>query len=146
MKAFTYTAGLAQLIFMLVCACIAEYAPVAGRHLGRWAGRTIRAGRDARRWYDAHAARHVREAIALAEYEARQFVAEQFGDAAPRARAWAAPARVSLYEVATIAIAVEAGIGDTASMTIRELKAIARERGIPNWSRLRKAELIAAIG
>lgn len=144
-NAFIYTAGLTQLLFMLGCAIIAEYAPVAGRHLGRWAGRTIVAGRIARCWYEAHLAHRV----AIAEYGFRRFVAEQLGDVAPTVRAAIEPATVTLHEVVesveTIAIAVEASITVSSSMTIRELKAIARDRGIRNWSRLRKADLLAAI-
>ncbi|AJD58664.1 hypothetical protein M744_12885 [Synechococcus elongatus UTEX 2973] len=115
---FTHTAGLAQLMLMLACAVIAEYAPVAGRHLGRWAGRTIVAGRIARRWYNTHLAHRV----AIAEYGFRRFVAEQLGEEAPALRAAIEPWALTVYMVQTHTAAVDANIPTVcASMTIREL-------------------------
>ncbi len=47
-KVWRFSAGLVQLLFMLVCAAIAAYAPIAGKYIGRYLGRLIRYCRD--RW------------------------------------------------------------------------------------------------
>lgn len=90
-RAWLWVAGLVQLLFQLLCAAVAEYGPVIGRHLGCWAGRTVAAGRAVRRWYDAHLAPTASVLVAHADYAGRQFVIAQCGDALPTVRAAIAP-------------------------------------------------------
>lgn len=83
-RAWRWAAGLAQLLLTLLCTAIDEFAPTVGRHLGRWAGRTVRLGRQARRWYDRHAAPTVSALVLAADRTARQFVVAQLGSTCPQ--------------------------------------------------------------
>lgn len=108
---------------------------------------TVVAGRRFRRWWDAQGRDLVIAAAECADYHARAFIAAQAGDLCP---AWLPAATVTAY---TAPIALLPAAEDRASEpapapaspTIRELKAIARSAGIPNYSRLSKAALQAAI-
>lgn len=101
---------------------------------------TIVAGRVARRWWDASGRDMAIAALDWADYQARAFVAAQAGDLCPD---WLPAAAVTIYD-APIALLPAAEAANPAP-TIRELKAIARSAGVPNYSRLSKAALMEAI-
>jgi hypothetical protein len=135
--ALYWLAGLLQLLLVLVCAAIAEYGPVAGRYAGRAAGTAVRWGRQARRWYDRHAAHHV----AAAERTARAFVAEQLGTAYPAARQAIEPAAPVLVRP-VVARAMPALVP---SLSRRQLLRVAKARQVRGYSRMNTAALREAL-
>lgn len=139
--AFRFAATGTQLLLMLSCALIARYAPVAGRYLGRWAGRAIVAGCNARAVYNARYAATVAAIVAALVYHARQFIAAQFGAACPVLQAAIAPYRFNLYAtVPTVATPAP----DAAGLTIRQLEAIACAAGIYGYGSMQEADLLIA--
>lgn len=130
-RAFRFTATGAQLLLMLACACVAEHGPTAGRHLGRWAGRTIRTGMEARAIYDTRYAATVEAIAVCCLYWLRAFVAAQLGTHCPKLTTTIAPSTFCGYTLA--------------DLNIRELKAIASVAGIHRYSWLTKAQLVEAL-
>ncbi|WP_370538918.1 Rho termination factor N-terminal domain-containing protein (plasmid) [Synechococcus elongatus PCC 11801] len=141
-KIFRFTAGLFQLLFLLACAAISEYAPIVGRHLGRWAGRTIVAGRCARAWYEANARETVESIAALAMFSIRAFIAAQLGTHCPRIRAWITPYNFTAYAEGIDGVLPSTTLSE---LTIRQLKAIARDAGIRSYGSMTKFALITAL-
>jgi hypothetical protein len=136
-RAWLWLAGLVQLLFQLLCTAIAEYAPVAGRHLGRAAGTTVRLGRQARCWYERHAA----PTVTALDYTARTAIAAQLGTSYPQLQQAIAPAQVLSLCIAP----VESEPVAQQQLTRRDLLALARERHLPRYSRLSTDALREAL-
>jgi len=136
-SALTWFAGLLQLLLMLLCAIVADYAPTAGRYLGRAAGATVRLGRLARRWYDAHAAHHV----AAADRAGRRFVAQQLGTAYPAAREALEPTAAPLVRP----VVAKALPPLLPAYSRRQLLSLAKARQVPRYSRLSTDQLREAL-
>jgi hypothetical protein len=147
--ALRWLAGLAQLLLMLVCAAIAEYGPVVGHHLGRAAGRTVRLGQLARRWYVAHLHPVAAALVLHLDRAGRAFVTEQLGTAYPALTSAIASvpaaASVSPVEPPQPAPAPVSTPNATAGLTRRQLLALAKARKLPRYSRMSTSELREAI-
>ena len=128
LKAWLWVAGLAQLVLMLACSLIADYGPAAGRILGRAAGMVYRWGRKARTLYDSH----LQPLMIAADYAGRRFVESQAGNHA--IADWAAPAVLVLVTEP-----------QQVPQNRRELLALAKAVGLPNYSRIPTSELRAAL-
>lgn len=145
-RAIAWVTGLLALLLQLLLALSADLAPVIGRHLGRWAGRAVRWGRVTRSAFDRHAAPLLGALAVTADYAARRHIADQLGDNYPAVRRPISPAillSICIAPVEPAAPTAEApaleGLG------IRALKAIARERRLPRYGALNKAQLLAAL-
>lgn len=164
LRAIAWLSGLALLLLALVCTAIAEYGPPVGRWLGRWSARAIAAGRRCRPWCD----RHLRPLLVAADYAVRRHFAAQFGTAYPSLTRAIAPAvllSVTVAPFVTAAAPSSPGNGpepvapaiatpapppgpaadQLQTLTIRALKAIARERGLPRYGSLTKRQLAIAL-
>lgn len=135
--ALCWVAGLLQLLLVLVCTAIADYAPTAGRYLGRAAGTTVRLGRLARRLWDRHAAPHA----AAAERTARRFVAQQLGTAYPAVREALEPTAAPLVRP-VVARALPQLLP---AYSRRQLLSLAKARQVPRYSRLSTDQLREAL-
>ncbi len=153
-KAFNKSADLAQLLFILVCLLVAQYAPVAGRRLGRLVGKTIVLGRTARAYYNVHLHQGVIDGLAFAEYTVRRFVAEQLGTHCMDVRLLIEPALSVLHiateegldvVAATAESALETAIAVLPVLTRRECLVLAKERGLKGYSRLKTDQLRAML-
>ena len=123
-KGWLWLAGLAQLLFMLACSVIAEYAPTVGRYAGRAAGAVYRWGKQARPV--------IMPVLVAIDYHARKFVEQQAGQHA--IADWASPA--------VLVINAEP---QQLPETRRELLALAKALRIPNYSRMTTENLKLAL-
>ena len=123
-KGWLWLAGLVQLLFVLVCTAIAEYAPTVGRYAGRAAGTVYRWGKQARPV--------IMPVLVAIDYHARAFVEQQAGQHA--IADWASPA--------VLVINPEP---QQLPETRRELLALAKALRIPNYSRMKTEELKLAL-
>jgi hypothetical protein len=130
LAALRWLAGLLQLLLLLACTVIGDVAPLVGRHLGRAAGTAFRLGRQARRWYNRHAAPTVTTVLASIGHAVRGFVLAQLGTAYPALTAILLPAAP---EPAALVL--------PDALTRRQLLALAREARLPRYSRRSTAEL-----
>ena len=124
-------AHLVYLLTLLVLTFIAEYAPKAGAYLGRIAGRTYRAGKQARAFYDTYLKAHIEQI----EYSARVFITDQLGSD---------PVYSEARYVLTPSVFVPANLSfneEVMSATRSELYAFARLIGIAGYNRMKTEDL-----
>lgn len=124
-------AHLVYLLTLLVLTFIAEYAPKAGAYLGRIAGRTYRAGKQARAFYDTYLKAHIEQI----EYRARVFITDQLGSD---------PVYSEARYVLTPSVFVPANFNfneEVMSATRSELYAFARLIGIAGYNRMKTEDL-----
>lgn len=124
-------AHLVYLLTLLVLTFIAEYAPKAGAYLGRVAGRTYRAGKQARAFYDTYLKAHIEQI----EYSARVFITDQLGSD---------PVYSEARYVLTPSVFVPANLSfneEVMSATRSELYAFARLIGIAGYNRMKTEDL-----
>ncbi len=134
--AAVWASELLALVLALVLSLVGDYAPVAGRHLGRWAGRTVRALRS----------EPVRSAVLAADYAARRFVTEQLGSGYPALTLAATPAAcLTLDPDAAPEVAAAAPRELLARGTRRELLEQAKAIGLRGYSRMSTDALAAAL-
>lgn len=128
-------AHLVYLLTLLMLTFIAEYAPIAGAHLGRIAGRTYRAGKQARAFYDTYLKAQVSKLTNLIEYKARAFMASQLGSD---------PVYSEARYVLTPSVFVPANLNfneEVMSATRSELYAFARLIGVSGYNRMKTDDL-----
>ena len=128
-------AHLVYLLTLLVLTFIAEYAPKAGAYLGRIAGRTYRAGKQARAFYDIYLKAQVNSFTNLIEYKVRDFIASQLGSD---------PVYSEARYVLTPSVFVPANFNfneEVMSATRSELYAFARLIGIAGYNRMKTEDL-----
>ena len=123
-KGWLWLAGLVQLLFVLVCTAIAEYAPTVGRYAGRAAGTVYRWGKQARPV--------IMPVLVAIDYHARKFVEQQAGQHA--IADWASPAVLVLNPEP-----------QQLPETRRELLALAKAIGLPGYSRMTTENLKLAL-
>lgn len=124
-------AHLVYLLTLLVLTFIAEYAPKAGAYLGRIAGRTYRAGKQARAFYDTYLKAHIEQI----EYRVRVFITDQLGSD---------PVYSEARYVLTPSVFVPANFNfneEVMSATRSELYAFARLIGIAGYNRMKTEDL-----
>lgn len=127
-RVFNYIAGLTQLLVMLSCSIVADYAPVVGRYAGRYAGRIYRFYTD----------RNTQQFLSAIDYYSRQFVTAQLGTQYPS---------ISYQFTPAICLPTESVIvpPDYVSMTRRQLLQYAKQLQIVNYSRLDTDSLRQAL-
>lgn len=139
-RAWLWLAGLLQLLLTLLCTVIGEFAPLAGRYLGRAAGTTVRLGRQARALYNAHLA----PIETAAAYSLRAHVAAQLGTAYPQLQQTIAPATLLSLCIAPVEPETKPETV-AAPLTRRQLLTLAKERKLPGYSRLTTDALREAL-
>lgn len=127
-RAFNYCSGLFQLIVMLTCSLIGDYAPVVGRYAGRYAGRIYRFYTD----------RNTQTILSAIDYYSRQFVTVQLGTQYPTLTYQFTPAICLPSESVIVP-------PDYVSMTRRQLLQYAKQLQIVNYSRMDTDSLRQAL-
>ena len=127
-RVFNYCSGLFQLIVMLTCSLIGDYAPVVGRYAGRYVGRIYRFYTD----------RNTQQFLSAIDYYSRQFVTAQLGTQYPSISYQVTPAICVPSEETMLP-------PDYVSMTRRQLLQYAKERQVVNYSRLDTDSLRQAL-
>ena len=127
-RAFNYIAGLFQLLVMLSCSLIGDYAPIVGKYAGRYAGRI----------YRFYTNRNTQTILSAIDYYSRQFITAQLGTEYPTLTYQFTPA---------ICLPTESVIvpPDYDSMTRRQLLTVAKELQIINYSRMDTDSLRQAL-
>ena len=126
-RAFNWLAGLTQLLVMLTCSLIGDYAPIVGKYAGRYAGRI----------YRLYTNKNTQQFLSTIDYYSRQFVTAQLGTQYPSIS----------YQISP-AICLPADIEyqePNQQLTRRELLAIAKELKLSGYSRMNTNELREAI-
>lgn len=126
-RAFNWLAGLTQLLVMLTCSLIGDYAPIVGKYAGRYAGKL----------YRLYTNRNTQQFLSAIDYYSRQFVTSQLGTQYPSIS----------YQISP-AICLPADIEyqePNQQLTRRELLAIAKELKLSGYSRMNTNELREAI-
>ena len=127
-RAFNYIAGLFQLLVMLSCSLIGDYAPIVGKYAGRYAGRI----------YRFYTNRNTQTILSAIDYYSRQFITAQLGTEYPTITYQFTPAICLPTETVT-------ETPDYISMTRRQLLTVAKELQIINYSRMDTDSLRQAL-
>lgn len=127
-RAFNYIAGLTQLLVMLTCSLIGDYAPIVGRYAGRYTGRIYRFYTD----------RRTQTILSAIDYYSRQFITAQLGTQYPSISYQFTPAICLPTETVT-------ETPDYISMTRRQLLTLAKRLQIVNYSRMDTDSLRQAL-
>lgn len=140
-RSLIHIAELLSLLLCLLLSATGDLLPHLGRHAGAAAGRMVRWGRAARRWWGTS------PLISLLDFRIRSFIAAQCGDGLPALKAAVTPCQV--LGLITIPAEPEHPVKPAAAaleqLTIRELKRLASRTGIVGYGHLTKAGLVAAL-
>ena len=127
-KAIYWVAGLVQLLFILSCSLIGDYAPIIAKYAGRYCGKLYRFYTD----------RRTQSILSAIDYYSRQFVTAQLGTQYPS---------ISYQFTPAICLPTESVIvpPDYVSMTRRQLLQYAKQLQIVNYSRMDTDSLRQAL-